>query len=756
MLVVHMIGNAHIDPVWLWPWQAGVDEALATFKSAADRCDEYPAFVFTRGEAWLYDQVEQIDPELFARVKQHVKSGQWHITGGQWIQPDVNLPTWAGLRRQITHGRRYFMDRFGVSPRVGYNVDSFGHPATIPDLLQQEEYLGYVFARPSQKQVPLPQSTFRWIGACGGETLGYRIPQSYVTRTHDLYGQIMLAADAADPKLGHIMCFYGVGNHGGGPTKQNIAYILEHQNAFDGIELRFSTPDAFFEAAHTKRDVLPTVDFELQHTFPGCYVVMGDIKRDQHRGEHRLEQAADVVEHWADDKPAHREKLDAAWNDLLFTEFHDILAGTSIPAAWASVRGFQGRARVAAEEVVTLVTRRWARKHLPQINHQQIAVLNPGADPFDGLIEHEPFIDFDSWNHRWLADLAGNPIDFQLTQPQTTTMLTPAVLVEVAVPPGQATGVVLRDDARPAGAEMVTDLAVSPTSLSNDRLKVELGRTGVRQMTLDGTPLLGGEGVTLHLRQDTADTWGFQIDRFSEPVLEAADALEWKVEESGPLRARVSATGRLDNSPFRWTLSLRRGQPRVQVLLEITFAERYRLLQMPVQLATSPARWRAALAGGAVERAASPIEWPMHGWGRPLSGDAAQLAVVTPDAFSASLNDGCFAWSLLRSPQMAWGGQDASLSVGRTYFTDQGAHTLEFQLVADAGMRSDDELMQMWRRMARPPIVFDRYEGMDRPPWGDNPPRRMWTGAEQRARQDGRMMHLVDDGGGGVEEPATE
>src|SRR5215216_1657860 len=124
-----MIGNAHIDPVWLWSWQAGVDEALATFRSAADRCEEYPEFVFTRGESWLFEQVERIDPELFERVRRLVESGRWHITGGQYIQPDVNLSTVMGLHRQIIHGQRYFKDRFGVSPKVGYNVDSFGHPA---------------------------------------------------------------------------------------------------------------------------------------------------------------------------------------------------------------------------------------------------------------------------------------------------------------------------------------------------------------------------------------------------------------------------------------------------------------------------------------------------------------------------------------------------------------------------------------------------------------------------------------------------
>jgi len=104
MLTVHMIGNAHLDPVWLWRWQQGADEALATFRSAADRCDEYPEFLYTRGEAWLYRLVERLDPELFARIRCLIDRGQWHITGGQVIQPDANshrmaapVSLWAAL-----------------------------------------------------------------------------------------------------------------------------------------------------------------------------------------------------------------------------------------------------------------------------------------------------------------------------------------------------------------------------------------------------------------------------------------------------------------------------------------------------------------------------------------------------------------------------------------------------------------------------------------------------------------------------------
>jgi len=291
---VHMIGNAHIDPVWLWPWQAGVDEALATMASAADRCDEYPEFIFTRGEAWLYQQVERIRPDLSVRIKKLIERGQWHITGGQFLQPDLNLPTLEGLHRQITYGQRYFRNRFGVSPTIGYNVDSFGHTASLPDILVEHGYDGYIFCRPNQQQVALPANVFVWRGVGGAEVTAFRIFPTYVANFSELTGQVRLAIENVDPALGHAMCFYGVGNHGGGPTKAMIVWIIAHRD-FEGHELVFSTPQAFMEAIAPKRGSLPTVALELQHTFPGCYSVMHDVKSAQRHGEHLLDQAARAV-----------------------------------------------------------------------------------------------------------------------------------------------------------------------------------------------------------------------------------------------------------------------------------------------------------------------------------------------------------------------------------------------------------------------------------------------------------------------------
>ncbi len=747
--VVHMIGNAHLDPIWLWNWQAGVDEALATFRSAADLCDEYPEFIYTRGEAWLYQQVEKLDPALFARVVKLVERGQWHVTGGQFVQPDCNLPSAAGWRRQLQHGQKYFRERFGICPEVGYNVDSFGHPATLPDLYAELGYKAYVFCRPNARQQSLPGQTFRWRGPRGSELIAFRIHPTYVTRSHDLYGQIMLAVEAMNEGLGHTMCFYGVGNHGGGPTKENIEYILEHQFAFPGTELRFSTPQAFFEAVRGANHELPCFEGELQRTFPGCYSVMHDVKQSQRHGEGLLQLAERLIDAFGeeDTRQAQHARLDAAWDDLLFTQFHDILAGTSIPSAWPSVRAMQGRARIVGEELIAHVTRRWARMSLPMLNHQQLVAMNAGPHDWQGYIEAEPFLDFDAWGERWLSTIDGTPIPHQRIQPEATILLANRILFPATVPARGALQLLVRDGPNPE-PETASDLRASETELANEQLRLELVPTGLGALCYRGKDVL--ENLGLHLREDGTDTWTFHNDSFNERVRERFSADAWVVEEHGPLRARARLEGHLGNSALRWTVSLYRGEPRIDMRLEVTFSERFTLLQLPITLRAVPERWTDGQVGGYVLRKPGPTEWPVQGWSRiELLGCA--IALVTQDAYSLSLNGRLWQWTLLRSPIMAWGGGKPDVDVGHYHYTDQGEHRFDFTLLLGETL-SDGVLDAVATSLTQPPVVFDRYEGMRRPPWGNDVPRRLWTGAEQRARADGRMMHLKDDDAKGVEE----
>ncbi|MDR2657448.1 MAG: alpha-mannosidase, partial [Oscillospiraceae bacterium] len=128
---LYMIGNAHIDPVWLWRWQFGFSEIRATFRAALERMDETPGFIFTSAAASYYEWVEKNDPELFGRIRARVKEGRWALAGGWWIQPDCNIPSGESFARQALYGQRYFEQAFGTRPRTGYNVDSFGHSGSL-------------------------------------------------------------------------------------------------------------------------------------------------------------------------------------------------------------------------------------------------------------------------------------------------------------------------------------------------------------------------------------------------------------------------------------------------------------------------------------------------------------------------------------------------------------------------------------------------------------------------------------------------
>jgi alpha-mannosidase len=366
--------------------------------------------------------------------------------------------------------------------------------------------------------VALPATTVLWQGVSGGEILLHRFTPAYVTRTDDVYGNVMASVAAADPELGHTMCFYGVGNHGGGPTKGAIEYIRDHAHALPGLELRFSTPTAYFAAIADKRGRLPLVTVELQHCFPGCYSVMHDIKQNQRQGEHLLSQAENVIQRFVDapeERQVYDRRLDAAWDDLLFTQFHDVLSGTSTPSAWGAVRAMQGRARITAEEIALEVTRRWALRCLPAVNAQQIVALNADAEPFDGFLEADPPLDFDIWRDRWLSDLSGQQIPCQVVLAESPQMIH-RVLFPAVIPSGGQAHVLVQDGPAPA-VSTDTDLAVSPLRLANQCLSVDLGAGGIVQVRTGGRPLLGEGGVRLHLRHDHSDTWTLSTDRFAGP-----------------------------------------------------------------------------------------------------------------------------------------------------------------------------------------------------------------------------------------------
>lgn len=140
MKQLYMVLNAHLDPVWLWEWEEGAAEALSTFQTAADFCEQDNGLVFNHNEALLYQWVEEYDPPLFERIQKLVKAGRWHIMGGWFLQPDCIMPCGESITRQILRGRQYFMRKFGVFPHTAINFDPFGHSRGLVQILLQAGY----------------------------------------------------------------------------------------------------------------------------------------------------------------------------------------------------------------------------------------------------------------------------------------------------------------------------------------------------------------------------------------------------------------------------------------------------------------------------------------------------------------------------------------------------------------------------------------------------------------------------------------
>ena len=252
----HMIGHAHIDPVWLWPWTEGLAIVHSTFQSALDRMDETPDFIFTASSAQFYQWVADNDPEMLVKIRQRVIEGRWNIVGGWWVEPDVNIPGGEAMVRQGLYGQLTFERLLGQRAKAGFNPDSFGHAGTLPQILKQQGMDYYVFMRPQPHEKELPSELFYWEGLDGTHVLTYRIPVRYWTaestknerRGIPIKKQVSNVLEQMHGQpMKSIMAYYGASDHGGGATKENIKSIKELRQDKDAPEVIFGDVDHYFE-----------------------------------------------------------------------------------------------------------------------------------------------------------------------------------------------------------------------------------------------------------------------------------------------------------------------------------------------------------------------------------------------------------------------------------------------------------------------------------------------------------------------------
>ncbi len=400
MRKLHLVCNAHMDPVWQWRWQEGLGAALSTFRVAADFCEQFDHFVFCHNEALLYEWVEQHDPLLFDRIKALVAAGKWKIMGGWYLQPDCNMPAGESIVRQMQTGYEYFMEKFGVRVHTAVNLDSFGHSKGLVQILQKAGYEGYMMMRPDPGiglLDDLPQR-FCWKGYSGSKVKGYRLNTPYNT----LYGT---AARVVEDYIGQngdqeiLMRCWGIGDHGGGPSRVDLTEInaLIDRKAGE-IEIIHSNPDTFMDLLDI--DSLPVVDYDLNPMDAGCYTSMHKVKKLHRSLEGQLMMAERVSSLCQMEGVAQypAEQLQKLWKDLMFAQFHDILPGTCVQLAEEDSVRLLHHGLEETDRLLTAGLYALARDQQPPVDGDiPLLVLNPHPYPVTDVFECEFMLADQNW-----------------------------------------------------------------------------------------------------------------------------------------------------------------------------------------------------------------------------------------------------------------------------------------------------------------------------------------------------------------------
>ncbi len=705
--IIHVVCKAHIDPVWLWPWTAGLDEILSTCGSVCDLLDRNPDVIFTRGEAWVYGQIEKLDPALFARIRRFIQRGQWEIVGGWYLQPDCNIPHIDGFRKQIALGKEYFQKTFGQFPRIAFNVDSFGHSPVLPAVMNEAGQSYYVMMRPQEHELKLPARLFRWRGYLGGpEVLTFRVAGSYTTFSGLTLDHIKKSLTELPKGVTHTMCCIGIGDHGGGPTQSMIDFCREQRDAIPGAQLVFSSPSRFFRAVSAQARNAPVVTGELQYHAIGCYSVKRSAKTGVRRTEHALLQAEEALRMEPSLRKQYAASMRLAWEWLCFNHFHDTLGGTCLPSTYPQMDAQLGLGQTVADDVLATALRSRTSKLPPSI-HQRLVIGNYTGADFDRWLEHEPWLEWTVWKPDWgLVDERGKVVPHQLLPVEAVFGDSPRLLFKLKAKRGTYRILRIVDGVKQSKSE-------SPAfSL--------IGRSAGLKVKVSG---LNWIVPRLQLLVDNTDTWSHGIDRYGGKL---AGTVRWgkpRLAESGPLLCAWCIDGRIGSSLVTAEIRRYAGEEFVEMRLQVMWLETHRVLRLIWPQESEIRRREDGVSGGSLRRANNGAELPVHDRTKLVLASGTQTGAVFPDTFSISSAGKELRLTLLRSAVMAHHVPHNGIKARRV-ISDQGIQTFTFRFYPD--LKGGGALLDRHARdLHRAPGISDVTRGM---------PLRAFRGEARAAR----------------------
>ncbi|MHB9132721.1 MAG: alpha-mannosidase [Armatimonadota bacterium] len=622
---IHCTGHAHIDMNWMWNWPETVATTNDTFTTVDRLMDEFPTFKFSQSQASVYQIMKDYLPELYARVKQRVAEGRWEITASHWVEGDKNMASGEILCRHMLYTRRFLKQEFGFpydAVTIDWQPDTFGHPQSIPTILTKGGVKRYYFHRGREKE-----ELFWWQGTDGSRVLafddwrrGYNgvINAGITNRLFDFEQQTGLK---------DYLFVFGVGDHGGGPTRQDLkmAVKLNAWPIFPNVKL--STYDEFYSIAEQAKD-LPVCADEMNFILEGCYTAESNIKLANRKSENALveaEMAALLGKHLAG-MAYPTDALYTGWKHAMFNQFHDILPGSGVHATYEHAQGLFQEIMAQTTMIKTRALRTLASlvNTLASCPCEEFDTSEPGANigpgigagpgdvPAHGVISRrgpgsaccDPFVIFNPspwprnevvtariwdrpWQHSQIAviDDEGNKMPAQIVSSSNNNWgWWGHQYVDVAFPVKDVAGLGYRSYSVARAVEPGTaDTGCSGDGagrMENEFYKVEVEQASGaivhlidKKTRIDLVPAGGKLGLLEYMLETPHGMTAWVFGQVVKHI-PFTDGGILECPQKGPYQAVVRTKHTLNDSTFTLTITLAAGVPRIDFSLDVNWLER--------------------------------------------------------------------------------------------------------------------------------------------------------------------------------------
>ena len=699
---VSAIGHAHIDVAWLWPLRETVRKCSRTFSTALRYMREYPEYRFVQSQAQLYEFTRQHYPQLYARIKQAIRRGQWIPEGAMWVEADCNVTNGESLVRQLLYGKRFFAEQLGVNCRILWLPDVFGYSAALPQILKLAGVDYFLTQKMSWSELNrFPYHTFWWEGIDGTKVLTHFPPAD--TYNAQMEPAEMITADKAyreADRSDRLIAIFGYGDGGGGPTREMIERIRRMADCEELPRVVQESPVKFFDKLLAGSDDWPVWVGELYlELHRGTYTTQAKIKRDNRLAEIGLRQAEFLCSVLPDRLAEYPQcQLDHAWKLVLLNQFHDVLPGSSI--AWVyedSQKQFQ-QVRSIVERVVSgaaaVLTRR-----IDTRGHGRPVVLTNSL----------------SWPVCDLAEIPLKPQQRSVTVTDSSGAELPVqmvgaggdrrALVQAEVPSMGYSTLFVQTGGRRRGDSSLT---VTPRKLANELLRVQFGANGVIRSIVDKLARRevvrpGGLANRLELYEDRPanwsawDVWVYYQEKQPKP----AELLSSRVIERGPVRAAIEQRWAVGSSRITQQVRLTAGSARIDFVTFVDWKEDERMLRAAFDLNVHADKATCQIQFGHVER-------PTH---RNTSWDVARFEV--PAQKWVDVGETGYGVALLNDCKYGHGfaGSTVSLNLLRSTNNpdpqaDRGQHQFTYALLPHSGHLTEAGVIQQADQLNVPLMVW--------------------------------------------------